>query len=397
MDELEVWVQENIPFPMDSFTAITYSMYAPHATMNEINMAVNFAKDIYNQTISDEMNDSINIIYILGESYIKSHASLYGYKLKTTPFMDTEQKKGNLIAFNNVVAPFNSTTLVEKNTFCCNSIADGEAWYKTPYFPILFKKAGYKVSFWDIQRDFAKNAFFTFSVNSFIYNKELMKYAYSHTSDKSFMYDEELVDDFFKNKASKLDKKNLIMFHFMGQHIGASDRYPHTQQFTKFSYKDIKRNEPYMTKEKKQDIADYDNATLYNDYIISKIAKHYTNKPTVMIYFSDHGEEIYDYRDSKGRNAGSNGVTPELVKYQYEIPFIIWFSTPFMKKYPKIVDEINKTKDKPFVTDNVCQVLFHLTGLKTKWYKADRDLFSPQYRSKKRIIAGVDYDNFVTH
>ena len=183
----------------------------------------------------------------------------------------------------------------------------------------------------------------------------------------------------------------------MGQHIGASDRYPHTQQFTKFSYKDIKRNEPYMTKEKKQDIADYDNATLYNDYIISKIAKHYTNKPTVMIYFSDHGEEIYDYRDSKGRNAGSNGVTPELVKYQYEIPFIIWFSTPFMKKYPKLVDEINKTKDKPFVTDNVCQVLFHLTGLKTKWYKADRDLFSPQYRSKKRIIAGVDYDNFVTH
>ncbi len=172
MDELERWVTENVPFPMDSFTALAYSMYAPNATMNEIKLAVDFAKEINKQPLADGVNDSINVIYILGESFIKSHASLYGYGLKTTPFMDEECEKGNLVAFSDVVAPFNSTTLVQKNTFCCNSLADGEAWYKTPYFPILFKKAGYKVSLWDIQRDFAKNAFFTFSVNSFIYDKK---------------------------------------------------------------------------------------------------------------------------------------------------------------------------------------------------------------------------------
>ena len=160
MDELEQWVTKNAPFPMDSFTALVYSMYAPHATMNEIKLAVDFAKEINKQSLTDGVKDSINVIYILGESFIKSHASLYGYRLKTTPFMDIEHEKGNLVAFSDVVAPFNSTTLVQKNTFCCNSLADGEAWYKTPYFPILFKKAGYKVSLWDIQRDFAKNAFF---------------------------------------------------------------------------------------------------------------------------------------------------------------------------------------------------------------------------------------------
>lgn len=394
MDELEQWVTKNKPFPMDSFTALAYSTYAPHATMNEIKKAIDFAEKIYKQPLTDSVNDSINVIYILGESFIKSHASLYGYRLKTTPFMDLEREKGNLVPFNDVVAPFNSTTLVEKNTFCCNSLADKEEWYKTPFFPVLFKKAGYKVSLWDIQKDFDNNAFFTFSVNSFIYNKDLQKYAYSYTSGKEFQYDGEMVDDFFKSKASKLARKNLIMFHLLGQHIGASDRFPHIKQFCKFSYKDINRNESYMTQEKKQDIADYDNATLYNDYVIRKIVEPYMNKTTVMVYFSDHGEEIYDYRDSKGRNAGGS-VTPNLLKYQYEVPFVIWFSDSFIKKYPRLVNDIKTSKNKPFVTDNVCQVLFHLTGLKTNWYKPNRDLISPMYVHRKRIIAGVDYDKCV--
>ncbi len=388
-------VTENPSFPMDSFTSIVYCIHALNATKNEIKIAVNLAKDTYRQPVADDVNDSINIIYILGESFIKSHASLYGYKLKTTSFMDAEQKKGNLVAFSDVVAPFNATTLVEKNTFCCNSLSDGEEWCKTPYFPILFKKAGYNVTMWDIQRDYRKDAFYTFLANSFIYNKEIQKHAYSYTSDKSFLYDGDLVDDFFKSKASRLEKKNLLIFHLLGQHISAKERYPHTKQFSKFSYKDINRNESYMTQDKKQEIAEYDNATLYNDYVIKKIAERYADKTTVMIYFSDHGEEIYDYRDSKGRNAGSSGVTPNLVKYQYEIPFVIWFSNPFMEKYPNLVKSIRESKDKPFMTDNVCQILFHIVGMKTKWYKADRDLISPHYVAKKRIVAGKDYDKYV--
>ena len=146
--------------------------------------------------------------------------------------MDTEEHKGNLVAFSDVVAPFNSTTLVEKNTFCCNSLSDGEEWYQTPYFPILFKKAGYKVLMWDIQRDFLKNAFFTFSVNSFMYNRELQKYAYTYAFDKSFLYDEDLVNDFFKKGESMMGKKNLIIFHLFGQHIDASERYPHGKKLS---------------------------------------------------------------------------------------------------------------------------------------------------------------------
>lgn len=47
-------------------------------------------------------------------------------------------------------------------------------------------------------------------------------------------------------------------------------------------------------------IAEYDNATLYNDYVL-KILLIYLEIKYGSPLFSDHGEEIYDYRDSYGR------------------------------------------------------------------------------------------------
>ena len=38
-------------------------------------------------------DDSLNIIFVVGESYIKSHAGIYGYPLPTTPNMVNEQKE----------------------------------------------------------------------------------------------------------------------------------------------------------------------------------------------------------------------------------------------------------------------------------------------------------------
>ena len=118
-----------------------------------------------------------------------------------------------------------------------------------------------------------------------------------------------------KAKQVGLQGKILLWFHLLGQHIGASDRFPHTKQFCKFSYKDINRNESYMTKEKKQDIADYDNATLYNDYVIRKIVEPYMDKPTVMVYFSDHGQARIDGKYIHGD-----------YKEASEVPYFIWFS-----------------------------------------------------------------------
>ena len=70
------------------------------------------------------------------------------------------------------------------------------------------------------------------------------------------------------------------------------------------------RKESWLTEEMRDDIAHYDNATRYNDHVLEQIIRLYEGQRTVVVYLSDHGEEVYDYRASSGRDDWSLGSDP---------------------------------------------------------------------------------------
>ena len=393
--DLELWEHKNEAFAQDSFTALLYSMQGLRVSHYEVDRAVAKCREVSKRQPLASDGDSLTVIYVLGESYIKSHCRLYGYPLMTTPQLCREKERGNLFVFNDVVSPTSSTTIAEKNSFCCNSMADGELWYEHPFFPTIFKKAGYDVLMWDIQRDFQENALYTFSVNAFLYNKEIQQRSYSQTCKTKFTYDGELVDDFLKH-AVLTGKRKLAIFHLIGQHIGFHERFPDDEKYKYFSPKDISwRHEEYLTETTKHYIADYDNATLYNDGVLGRLFDRFREDNAVLVYFSDHGEEAYDYRNSMGRKAAPDDVK-KVLKYQHEIPFVIWCSDRYMATHHQVVEALRQSLDKPAMSDNVCQVLFHLSGLNTPYYIADRDLLSPSFKRRKRMVNGKwDYDAFM--
>lgn len=367
-----------------------FSLNSVRTTNIEIHKAIQSSVNAQGGTETE--NDSLNVIYVIGESYIKYHSQLYGYPLPTTPRLKKEQEKGNLYVFDDVISAFNGTSPTMKNTFCCNSMMDNEKWYDKPFFPTIFKKSGFQVYYWDIQREDAAQGLWVFSMSSFLFNKTISHISYTATTFKKFDYDDQLINDFV-NTPKKLGKHNLVIFHLWGQHVNASERYPHNNQFNRFTTKDIKRKEPYLTESKKQDIANYDNATYYNDYVLEHIINLFRNTNSVVVYMSDHGEEIYDYRDSKGRVNAAKGQYKEYLKYQYGIPFMIWCSDTYKQRHPQIIRDINNALSKPFMTDNICQVFFHLSGLKTKYYIPKRDLISPKFKIRERILGTEDnYD-----
>ena len=98
--------------------------------------------------------------------------------------MKREEVNGNLFAFQNVVSPTPSTSFTIKNVLCINSISNSENWADTPYFPTLFRKAGYDVYLWDNQRSMEPDAVYTFALNSFLYGKEISEMTYTKTNDK---------------------------------------------------------------------------------------------------------------------------------------------------------------------------------------------------------------------
>ena len=344
--------------------------------------------------LKKEADDSLNVILVIGESYCKWHSQLYGYRLQTTPHLCEQNEMGRLFVFNNVVSPSNSTSIVVKNLLCSNSISEGEEWSDYPYIPYIIKQSGYNVFFWDNQRDCSGNSNFSFTLNALLYNPSLQNLSYSRTNLKSYDMDGDLIKSFVDSVGVPNDHQNFIVFHLMGQHFEASGRFPHTEKYLRFSADSIKREEAYLDDHKKQRIADYDNATFYNDEVLSSIFTYFGKTNSIVIYLSDHGDEIYDFRDQIARDHGP--LTSGKLKYQYEIPFMIWCSDIYKMRHPEIIKEIENSRNRPFMSDNICHMLFHIANIDTKYYKPERDLLNPNYRIPKRIVEGtVNFDDVI--
>lgn len=360
-------------------TNLIYSINALNLSSLELNHMI----EVTEASLSDvhlKDSDSLNIVLVIGESYNKYHSQLYGYSLNTTPFQYEEFTKGNLHKFTNIKAPHNMTSVVLKNVLCCNNVHENERWFNAPFFPAIFKKAGYDVWLWDNQYQQDHNYPWNFTLNSIMFNNTVKQLSYTSINDKGFQFDDDLILNFEKNELSKLGKHNLIIFHLWGQHLPADAQFPKDKRYEVFSIKDIKNKASYLNDESRQVIADYDNATHYNDQVIAHIANMFRDSNTILVYFPDHGEEVYDYQDSCGRQVfGEVEMTPQNVKYQLEIPFIVWASESWKKKNGTEWTNIGEYTDRAFTTDNICHMLFRLAGINTKVYNNKRDLLDQEF------------------
>lgn len=339
---------------------------------------------------------SKHIVFIIGESYIKSHSQLYGYQQPTTPRQlkrTLEGSNGKLVPFTNVISPANLTSVVFKNVFSLHSIDDKSSWTSFALFPVLFKDAGYHVTF--ITNQFVKaiqQDVFNFSGGLFLNDNRLNKLQFDTRNTSTHQYDEGVLTDYDSLKRYNTGK-DLTIFHLAGQHIYFDKRTPNERKvFKENDYR--KRND--LNKKERQTVADYDNATLYNDYIVDAIIKLFEKEDAIVIYMPDHGEECYDSIHRVGRMPQGN-YSPKMIVNEFEIPFWIWCSDSYIEKHAQIFEQIKEAKDRPFMTDDIPHLLLYLAGIQYKDYKESKNILSPQFDSqRKRMIDGVvDFDEML--
>lgn len=341
---------------------------------------------------------SHEIVLIIGESYIKSHSQLYGYSKETTPLekqRTIDTGNGILIPYTNVITASNYTSTVFKYVFSLVSIDEAKTWEQYPLLPVLFKKAKYHVTFItsqyvnDNQRDV-----FNLSGGLFINNASITSLAFDNRNDKAPQYDETLLDYYDSLKVYKKEH-NLTIFHLTGQHIDFSKRSP--ENWKKFQVKDY-QNRKDINEQEKESVADYDNATVYNDYVVDQIIKRFENEDAVVIYMPDHGEGCYDGGHTLGRMPKGE-YSKSILENEYDIPFWIWYSKLYQEKHPRICQQIKEAQYRPFMTDDISHMLLYLGGIKCQEYQEKKNLISPMYDiNRKRLLNGeVDYDSIMRY
>lgn len=228
LDELSQWDYEEATYA-GPFTKLASSFYALHLASEEMEEFVRHTQEMAAKQQS-ACNDSLNLIVVIGESYIKNHSSLYGYPLKTCPWQEAARDSGNLIVFNQARTTSNMTSEAMKDILSTNSSQKGEKWNEGIFFPSVLRQTGWNVFLWDNQRSQYSSMMLSFSLNTFLYHPTIRAISYTDYNKNSFEYDENLVKDFEKTPHQE-GTRNLVLFHLKGQHFDAAERFPHKQQF----------------------------------------------------------------------------------------------------------------------------------------------------------------------
>lgn len=377
----------------DAISKIAHSYSELHATNKELDKWIDLNRTISKDEIQCVSEDSLKIVFIIGESHIKHHTNLYGYPIETYPLMTKENGNGNLHIFTNVVTASKWTTVAVRNLLSLNdsSSPEKEEWHDKPYLPYLFNRADWNVYFWDNQTvPPGKSDPGCFSLTAYLINTFMHDSCYTSMYTRNYKYDDEIIEDYKRNVGNKDEGRELSIFHLYGQHFAPC--YP--DRFERFKPSDYDfRHEDWLTEEKKKEIAKYDNVHLYNDYVLAKIIDIFRDRNAVIVYVSDHGEEVYDYRDSSGRKECAE--RPEMaIKYQYEVPMFVWVSDTWKQKHPEMDKMLSDAVDRPLISDNICQLIMKLGGIKSEYYIPSRDVTDSTYHCSPRLIKdrSVNYD-----
>ncbi|MGA1000692.1 MAG: phosphoethanolamine transferase CptA [Methylophilaceae bacterium] len=252
-------------------------------------------------------------IVVIGESTSRLHMSLYGYERQTNPKLESIKKE--LKIFNNVFAsrPNTIESLEQVLTFANQEHPD---LYKTkPSLMAILKQAGYKLYWISNQQTLTtRNTMLT----SFAKQTDEQYFLNNARSQNSYSFDEKVFDP-LERVLNNNDEKKIIFVHLIGTHMSYQYRYP--KNFSQFTTAEFLN--PEIPKNHIERINHYDNAILYNDSVVYHLIQSLKAKQiknSSLVYFSDHGEEVYDVGSHEFQ--GRNEAAPTLG--MYAIPFFFW-------------------------------------------------------------------------
>lgn len=366
---------------------LMFSLYANRLAAKQVDRLI-----ATSEHVSVESCDfrSPQIVLIIGESYNRHRSQLYGYQRPTTPRQLQRMQDSTLVAFTDVVAPWNLTSFVFKHMFSLHCIGDDGEWCDSPLFPQVFRKAGYHVKF--LTNQFLPKSgeeVYDFSGGFFLNNPTLSRALFDERNSKLHRYDEGLLEDYDRMVAKKRYPHQLTIFHLMGQHVDYRARFPMKTR-RKFTPADYNRTD--LSPQRQQINADYDNAVLYNDSVVDQIIRRFENENAIVIYVPDHGEECFNGSLPFYGRMHSADIDYRLAREEFEIPFWIWASDEYRMTHPYGWKAIQEYRHRPLMTDALPHTLLFLGGIHSNYYRKDYDVLNAEYNTKRPRVLKMTTD-----
>ena len=312
---------------------------------------------------------------IIGEAARRSSQHAYGYRLETTPQLDSfiAENPAKVVLFQNAISGSAYTRGSVPTLLSTFDLKEIDKLYQRPTLTKMFRGAGFATLYVTTRPKYL----FPNIVSTFQDDAEEIRYL-SRVGHKAYDMDTlSVMEDFLKRNKGR---KRFAILHLMGSHIKYSMQYPKNEAF-------------FHSGDKMLD--SYNDTIRYSDKVLMGAVRLVmaADNPGFVLYASDHGENLDDFGDGNYGH-GTRGFT----HFEFEIPFEVFFNDAFLKLYPEKVALIRKRASLPICQDNISHTFLGLSGLTDhKYYNPAEDLSSAKFKTRKRFVIDenmnvYDYD-----
>lgn len=289
------------------------------------------------------------IVLVIGESFAKSHASTFGYERKTTPRLDSMARQGSVFLYGNAFSTWPRTVeaLAMMLTSCTSDTFREDSWPRNDFLLDVMRAAGYR-TFWISNQTSAGGSY---TVIDRMADKADSVVRMPPPTFKRKVFDECVISP-IRTLADSCQTNCFMIVQLHGQHEAFKDRYP--SSFDKF------KPDKALSR-KSRIIAEYDNAVLYNDYVVSTIMETFAGRDAVVLYVPDHGLDVYE--SNKNFVGHAKLADPVSLETGLRIPMYVFVSEKFRDRYPSKVQMIQSMSTEEFVTDRMMDYILELSGI----------------------------------
>ena len=311
------------------------------------------------------------VVFILGESTSRHHMQLYGYGLPTTPRLANRDAAGELVVCQNVTSPHAGTMAVLRTLFSYyDTAAEKDAngmWYDYGDLFDILRAAGVQTAWLSNQE---ASGFYGSIGRTLGERTDHVAFTspVAHSIDLTERYDGEilpLLDETLSEREAEPVPSSFYVLHLMGAHEEFSKRYP--PAYALFTAEDERGRGVANDEDALAVRASYDNAVLYDDAIVDAIIQRFEDKDALVIFLSDHGEEVYDTRAQFGHG-------DETSPWQRDVPLVFWMSEAFRAQHAADAARIAAARETHWQSDEMIHTLLDLLHVRAPGFDEKKSL-----------------------
>ena len=300
-------------------------------------------------------SDSVDVVFILGETLRAKNMQVNGYGRPTTPFL---AKETNAVSLPNIYSEYGFTHTSIPYLLTRANPDNKEIAYSERSFIDLFKRAGYS-SAWIANQE---------SVETFVYfMNEADTLAYVNSGKSVYVFDKWLDEDILP----ELDRltavqshctRRLYVMHTIGSHWWYNAHYPTTYA----RWKPELKSRVISANTHEEFVNSYDNTVVYSDWFWQQVRDRFRQRNAIVIYLSDHSE-----------NLGENGVYGhgEDTEPLHYPGCWVWMSDRYRSAHPDKWEALNANKLKHYNSAFLFHSILDAGDISTKYIDKKYDIF----------------------